>query len=318
MPYSKSKVYFDGSHYIAIPKELQTPHKRKMKTIKKENQVLNETKEQESLGATKNRVNSEVMATAKIDLNELFETLYRNNLDKKPREKYEKIFEGLKSYIKNEERLKEFIHKNLDRKIRNAIERRKRLYRKVNLNTWSYFCTFTYDSNKHTEESFRTKLSNTLKHLASRKGWRYIGVWERSPVNDRLHFHALVYTPIMIGKFKEKQDYSTKNHKMQTTYQNSHFLKKFGRNDFKPIDERELAQSIKYLTKYIEKSKEKIVYSKAVATYFVSDIIEDDIVCHIGIEDKKLLLFDDFNCWDEGVLIGKVNKEVIDKMPKAN
>ena len=67
-----------------------------------------------------------------------------------------------------------------------------------------------------------------------------------------------------------------------------------------------------------EKSGEKIVYSKGIATYFVSDIMEEDIVCTIGNEDKKLLLFDDFNCWDQGVLIGKVSKEVIDQMPKAN
>lgn len=46
--------------------------------------------------------------------------------------------------------------------------------------------------------------------------------------------------------------------------------------------------------------------------------MEEDIVCTIGNEDKKLLLFDDFNCWDQGVLIGKVSKEVIDQKPKAN
>ena len=68
----------------------------------------------------------------------------------------------------------------------------------------------------------------------------------------------------------------------------------------------------------MEKSGERIVYSKGIATYFVSDIMDEDVVCTIGNEDKKLLLFDDFNCWDEGVLIGKVSKEVIDQMPKAN
>ena len=46
--------------------------------------------------------------------------------------------------------------------------------------------------------------------------------------------------------------------------------------------------------------------------------MEDDIVCTIGIEDRKLLLFDNFNCWDEGVLIGKVNKETISQLRKSN
>ncbi len=44
----------------------------------------------------------------------------------------------------------------------------------------------------------------------------------------------------------------------------------------------------------------------------------NDIVCTIGQEDKKLLLFDDFNCWDEGVLMGKVSPETIEQMRKCN
>ena len=47
-------------------------------------------------------------------------------------------------------------------------------------------------------------------------------------------------------------------------------------------------------------------------------IMDDDVACTIGQEDKKLLLFDNFNCWDEGCLVGQVSKEVIDQMPKAN
>ncbi|MBQ9792918.1 MAG: hypothetical protein IJW32_04175 [Clostridia bacterium] len=70
--------------------------------------------------------------------------------------------------------------------------------------------------------------------------------------------------------------------------------------------------------KYLEKSNEKIVYSKGIYQYFVSDIIEDDIVCKIGQEDRKLLLFDDFNCLVDGEVIGKVSRDTISKMPKTN
>ena len=70
--------------------------------------------------------------------------------------------------------------------------------------------------------------------------------------------------------------------------------------------------------KYIEKTGEKIVFSKGLPQYFVSDIIDDDVVTTIGQEDKKLLLFDDFRCWDEGVLIGTVCQEVIEQMRKCN
>ncbi len=70
--------------------------------------------------------------------------------------------------------------------------------------------------------------------------------------------------------------------------------------------------------KYIEKIGEKIVYSKGLYQYFISDIMDEDIVCTIGQEDKKLLLYDDFNCWDEGLLMGRVSKEVIRQMGKMH
>ena len=70
--------------------------------------------------------------------------------------------------------------------------------------------------------------------------------------------------------------------------------------------------------KYIEKTGERIVYSTGLYPYFISDIMDEDIVSTIGQEDRKLLLFDDFNCWDEGVLMGKVSPEVIAQMRKCN
>lgn len=42
------------------------------------------------------------------------------------------------------------------------------------------------------------------------------------------------------------------------------------------------------------------------------------IAAPIGLEDKKLLLFDDFICWDEGCYMGEVSKEVISQMRKSN
>ena len=70
--------------------------------------------------------------------------------------------------------------------------------------------------------------------------------------------------------------------------------------------------------KYIEKSGERIGYSKNTPTYFVSDILDDDVVCTIGQEDRKLLLFDNFICFDEGVYVGEVSPEVIKQMPKKH
>ncbi len=72
------------------------------------------------------------------------------------------------------------------------------------------------------------------------------------------------------------------------------------------------------MVKYIQKTGEKIVYSKGLATYFKSDILEQDIVCKIGQEDRKLLLFDNFYCINDGEIIGRVSNEVISQMPKSN
>lgn len=165
------------------------------------------------------------------------------------------------------------------------------------------------------------KLTNILKHLVARKGWKYVGVWERGKDNNRLHFHGIFHISDgkMIGNLEKVKDYDTRNHRMQTTLQNTHFLKHFGRNDFGQIcvpDDVSIA--VKYITKYMEKSGERLVYGGKLPTYFQSDILEDDIACPIGVDDRKALLFDSFTCINEGEVIGEVSKEVIDQMPKCN
>ena len=295
--YAKAKVYYDGSHYIAIPRVRQPWKKRKIDKLKtkQENPHENQT--------TK----------------DIFEEAYRENVTKKKDEKVKEIKDKLKETINNEQELDEYVEKNLERKNRNAIVRKTRLMRKVYLHEWNYFCTFTYDEEKWNETEFRAKLSDCLKKMCYRKGWKYIGVWERSPIKNRLHFHGIFYIPNMVGELEEIEDYNTTAHRMQKTMQNTYFCERFGRNDFKMIENDQfLAKSAAYLLKYIEKSGEKLVYSKGIPTYFISDILPDDVICTIGREDRKLLLFDDFYCLDEGVLIGKVNKETIKQMPKSN
>ena len=288
MHYPKSKVYFDGSHYIAIPHTTQ-PWKSKKRKVKKDK---NEEKVKEILESKKDKVKSE---------------------------KIKEAVEEIDKEVKDIEKSKEIVKKVLNKEKRNRIVRLTTLYRKVNLQQWTHFCTFTYDSKKLSEEEFKKKLLNCLRHLSSRKGWKYIGVWERSPINQRLHFHGIFVIPKMIGEIIETKDYSTKTHKMQITYQNTFFLERFGRNDFREIENNSLVyQAVSYILKYIRKTGEKVIYSKHLQTYFVSDILEKDVVCKIGQEDRKLLLFDDFLCIDEGVVMGKVSPEVIKEMPKSN
>ena len=171
------------------------------------------------------------------------------------------------------------------------------------------------------EVTFQKKLRDILRNFSTRKEWRYIGVWERSPEKQRLHFHGIFSVPdgTMPGKIEEISIYDTNDHKRKTARQNTFFLEKLGRNTFDDIDtETDLAQSVRYFLKYMEKTGEKLVYSRGLPQYFISDIMEEDVVCRMGLDDKKLLLFDNFNLWDKGEYIGPVSPETIKKMRKAS
>lgn len=87
------------------------------------------------------------------------------------------------------------------------------------------------------ESRYVTDYVNPLRNLCYRKEWKYMGVWERSPEKQRLHFHGLFYIPenAMVGELFEKTDYDLRNHRMRTTVQNTFFNKKYGRSDFEEI-----------------------------------------------------------------------------------
>ena len=341
MIYEKAKIYSDGSHYIAIPHTTRWTKPRLKKQEKEitvdENLKPVQDKQEPITITTPNGVvltqvefvDGElvpVMKTVKAKgtkttKKQVFERLYKANSGLKRQLLRAKIIDGIKGLFKDLKSAENYVDDNLERKKRNLICRRTRMVRKVNLQKFNYFVTFTYDGKKHSEISFRKKLTWTLANFSHRKGWKYVGVWERSPEKKRLHFHGIFYIPdnTLPGEMIEVNDYSLKTHKRQITVQNIYFNEKFGRSDFEKIDdERKMGDAIAYLLKYIEKTGEKIVYSKGLPQYFVSDVFSSDVVTRIGQEDKKLLLYDDFNCIDEGCIIGKVNEETIKQMPKSN
>ena len=114
MTYQKAKVYNDGSHYIAMPPENFPRPKRRYKP---------KPKREESPDSPKAK----------------FETAYTESqsLPKRERKKY--IKEKLQDVFPNEERAKEFIESNIERKKINAAKRRVRLMRKAeHLDTAEY------------------------------------------------------------------------------------------------------------------------------------------------------------------------------------
>ncbi len=142
----EAKVYFDGSNYIAI-----APNPKTQSKLTRTHKSHDERKE-------------------------LFEKLYKDNIDKTKSERKEIINSELREHFETDEQCKEFIKENMNRKIHNKIERKMRLIRKVNQQHWNYFVTFTYSDELHDEESFKKKLRQCLSRLSTRKGWKYIGV----------------------------------------------------------------------------------------------------------------------------------------------
>ena len=357
MPYGETKVYFDGSHYIAIPHTTRPSRKRyKMpeETVEVQDDKNISTKKQsknndtndtpsdfEGVSFELNGIEFEEVQDIKdvedvftesepapltpsprrMTRKELFEEGYKAALDLPRSRRKRYLIEKMRPYFPTENKTEEYVQVHLERKQRNLITRRVRMCRKANLQNFNYFCTFTYDSKLHNEDSFRRKLKTAFRHFCNRKGWKYMGVWERSAEKKRLHFHGIFDIPegTMPEMCIERTDYSFNAHKRQTINQNTYFLTRFGRNDFEPIDDKtRMGEALAYLMKYIEKSEEKIVYSRGLPQFFKSDILDEDVITVIGQEERKLLLYDDFRCFDEGCYVGVVSPDIIKQMPKVN
>ena len=149
-----------------------------------------------------------------------------------------------------------------------------------------------------------------------------MGVWERAPKTKRLHFHGLFYIPegTIPGNMIEKKDFNLNTHKMQLTLQSEYFNSRFGRSDFERIDDNivKMGNAMAYILKYIDKTHEKIVYSRKLPVYVISDIDENDVLCGIGVENKKLLLQDKFMCYNEGEQIGVISQKTKSRLRTSN
>ena len=174
----------------------------------------------------------------------------------------------------------EKIEREIDRELLNLYK--KRFRRKAYLNEWNYFVTFTYDSKRMTEDEFKTRFRRCLSNLHSRRGWRYMGVWERGERGNRLHFHALMYIPEgeMVGVLFDDEYYDKKSHSRKIAHRNTFFDLRFGRSDFKRISPQELKHGtvMNYLLKYLQKSGEKIVYSRGIPSELELPLREEDLI----------------------------------------
>lgn len=271
-PFGKwCKVYNDGNHFVAVPSILSD---RKPKEFAQRIDDMEEEKEFFDEQYT-------ILLMSGVKPNKMFCPLKDIMLARYP---------DLKD-------VDEFVEKNIARQRHNYFSRLKRFKRKANLNIWNRFVTITYDPKKHTELTFRKKLKKCLSNLHTRRGWNYMGVFELAPETQRLHFHAIMYIPEneMVGTIEELQDYSTAQHKMQTTHSNTFFADVFGRNDFEELTDADIksGRTLEYLIKYLSKTNEKIVYSRGIPTELSVYIENVDLICEYIDYVRKYVLLDD-------------------------
>ena len=87
---------------------------------------------------------------------------YKESQSLPKRERKAHIKAALKDEFADKAELNAFVDKHTERMNTNAIKRKVRLMRKLRLQDWNFFVTFTYSNELHTEETFRKKLTNTL------------------------------------------------------------------------------------------------------------------------------------------------------------
>ena len=281
------KVYNDGGHYVAMPLFQKNEN---VSYHKKDKAELDNFFENAFLVGLKNNLKGKALSDFLIDA----------IIDK---------------YSLDLEYVAEYVAVNFKRKLHNLHKRFKLFKRKANLNKWNTFVTITYDDKKHTAETFRQKLRKTLANFHTRRGWKYMGVFEYAPETKRLHFHALMYIPEneMVGTIEKISDYSTAQHKMQTTYQNTFFLEKFGRNDFENITDADIknGKALDYIIKYIAKTDERILYSRGIPSELIKKIDYKDVACLMFDFVQKFILFDDVIDYERDVLKMPLRKKNI-------
>ena len=345
MPIQGGKTYYDGQLWVTIPPS-RNPHKKRKKPV--EDVITVATPVEEESSSENMEIDEKIeeiegeecaivddssptsscspkMVERVMTKKEYFEELYKKYWNRHAKDKKKLIISAMREHFESYNKTKFYVETQLYRKRRNYACRKTRTDRKMQLQNYqhafNYFITYTYDSKKHTEESFKEKLTTCLSHLASRKKWKYVGIWERGEQgSERMHFHAISYVPdgTMPGMMIEMKKYSTKRKQWEITTENTYFNDLFGSTIFEEINPVTLRENADYLLKYIEKTGERLVYSKGLPQFILNDVMDDDILCEHDPDTGKQILMPNFRCIVDGEILGRVSPELIEQMPKSN
>ena len=222
----------------------------------------------------------------KMTLRELFDFYYNAYEKEKWKARWSKIMNHFRAYIPEDKRRREFVKENFKRKRHNEKARKLRMNRKMSVNGFNYFVTFTYSDEKMTETGFIKKLKAYLRNNVNRYGWKYIGVWEGWDGSVRLHFHALMYISgeSLPGENYVETKYNPVTKQMETHTRNTEFNAKFGLSTIEEIIPELRYHAYRYITKYMNKGG-KMMMSRNCPTF---------IKC--GMKKKELLLYSSEDC----------------------
>lgn len=104
MPYRAAKISFDGSHYIATPKE-NFPRGKKRRAVCPQ-------------------------STKEVEIKEQFETAYKESQKLPRKERKEYVKKAMEEAIPDKEQRQEYVEQGSERKKTNAIRRKVRLTEK--------------------------------------------------------------------------------------------------------------------------------------------------------------------------------------------
>lgn len=194
--YPEAKVYFDGSHYIAIPHTTNAARRRKHKQeviivseqdgklkLEKTPPVLlpddeDEIEPQEPEQVTLEEVSKATEESEKKPVQEpekavkakrittrkqIFEELYTKYLYYSRRARIKAIYEDMLPLFKTADACRSYIESNADRKRKNLIRRRMRFVRKALNQEFNFFVTVTH--------FYGYYLINSRREIKSRMYW---------------------------------------------------------------------------------------------------------------------------------------------------
>ena len=175
--YPEAKVYFDGSHYIAIPHTTnmarRKKHKQEVITVSEQDGKLKlektppvlvpdddyEIKPSEPLQVTLEEVVKEaakneikpiqefekaVAVKRRTTRKQIFEELYSKYIGYSRKARIKAIYEDMLPLFKTADACKDYVESNADRKRKNLIRRRMRFVRKALNQDFNYFVTVTH------------------------------------------------------------------------------------------------------------------------------------------------------------------------------